>query len=1028
MYLCRPSRLRFATALALLSVFTMPLALRAASKVKVVAIGDQAPGGGQFLGPSLTGTPASAGNGWVTFRSLVTSGGTSEQIVAKNMTGTVVGDAATYVVAEIGKSAGSADGKDLGSFKQFLGRPTVNGNGDVAFVATLTNSDRLPADQTLTLPNPAGLFLYRRATDGEHLSAVALSRTVFGGVGALDFSTTIDLFGSSLTAIDVPERTPALNDAGDVAFAAATDNGGTPGGAIFLAPGGTAPAPIVRLGDATTGGTFGVLGPPALNSARDVAFRGLLNEDLTDGVYRYRAGTVTPLVTTGKLVITLEPSPFQQQLFDFDPVVAMNDAGDIVFAAGPLIDTSLESTDIDGAPGVFLLHDDTLITLAYPGKSVPSRGRVTGLSLGADGGNATAPPVVSASGTVAFIASLNSGGQQALFSIPPPWNTDVIIPKVVFGGTNATQSPIGGTYQAPSSAPAIDAKDDLTFYARLAGAPASEALLFIEPDGGFQQVLVGDATPTKGLFGGPPFSSLLQTDSGDVYFKSFVAAGPSSLGLFRWRRQPNGKDGLTLVARTGDAAPLDGAPRIVDLVGDASANDSGAVAFAALVPDPTRGVARVLLVSDAAGVRKIAAPGDDLPSPPLPPLAGIRTVAAGPTLLPDGTVVFRATYDYLDPLIPFQFDVEDGLFAVDPAGTLRLLAHTGQASPTGTDFLRIRDSNAAPGPSIAFRSTLGEAFDIDPPLGLFVVDPSSAIRTVAVQGQDVGGLTVQDFSGRIAVDATGTVTFNGAIAGGTALVQNHADGSMSILAQVGKDGPLGGTIKSLSRPAGSSNGHVAYRASFEQGTGGVSGFYVATPAGTTPLVVVGESDAAGKGARLTSLNPTAALNASDHLAFIGTVSEGTARNGIFLASQTTMSAQGITAKIREISLDGKGRDVIRGRVTLQAGDLGDGFSPGKEAVTLVLSDTFGTYVNATISPKKLAKAGASWVLKKRDGTLRKLRLRAKRNTVRVSFAAGGLDLFALMPPITVRLDVGNDAGFVTVPCSGTDTLVTCPGS
>ena len=145
MYLCRPSRLRFATALALLSICTMPLELRAASKVQVVAIGDEAPGGGQFLGPSLTGTPASAGNGWVTFRSLVTSGGTSEQIIAKNMTGAVVGDAATYVVAEIGKSAGSADGKDLVSFKQFLGRPTVNGRGDVAFVATLTNSDRLPA-------------------------------------------------------------------------------------------------------------------------------------------------------------------------------------------------------------------------------------------------------------------------------------------------------------------------------------------------------------------------------------------------------------------------------------------------------------------------------------------------------------------------------------------------------------------------------------------------------------------------------------------------------------------------------------------------------------------------------------------------------------------------------------------------------------------------------------------------------------------------------------------------------------------
>jgi hypothetical protein len=68
------------------------------------------------------------------------------------------------------------------------------------------------------------------------------------------------------------------------------------------------------------------------------------------------------------------------------------------------------------------------------------------------------------------------------------------------------------------------------------------------------------------------------------------------------------------------------------------------------------------------------------------------------------------------------------------------------------------------------------------------------------------------------------------------------------------------------------------------------------------------------------------------------------------------------------------------------------------------------------------------VLKKRDGALRTLRLRAKGNTVRVSFAAGGLDLFLLTPPVTVRLSVGNDAGFVTVPCTGTDTRVTCPAS
>lgn len=1018
------SRLRCATALALLSIATMPLGVRAASKLKIAAIGDQAPGGGQFLGPSLTGTPDSAGNGWVVFRSLVTSGGTSEQIVAKNLGGAVAGDAGTFVVAEIGKSAGKADGKDLGSFKQFLGRPTINANGDVAFVATLSNSDRLPSD--LTQPNPAGLFLYRRAATGTPLSAVVLSRAVFGGVGILDFTTPIDLLGTSLSAIDVPERTPALNDAGDVAFAAATDKGG----AIFLAPGGAAPSPIVRVGDDTTGGKFLVLGPPALTASDDVVFRGVLDGSLKDGIYRYSGGTVTPLVTSGRTIVTLEPSPFEQRVDDFDSVVSTNDAGDVIFAAGPLIDSSIDSTDLDGAPGVFLLHGANLMLLAYPGKSVPTRGRITGLSLGPDGGNAVAPPVIAADGTVAFIASLNSGGQQALFRVSPPWDTTVIFPEVVFGGANPGQSPIGGTYQAPSSAPAIDALGDITFYARLGGAATSEALLFLQPNDQVQQVLVGDATPTKGLFGGPPFSSLVQTDAGDVYFKSFVAAGPSALGLFRWRILPTGKPDLQIVVRTGDAAPLAGAPRIIDLVGDASPNASGAVAFTALVNDASKGVFRVLLVSDANGVRKIAAPGDDLPSPPLPPQAAVRSVAAGPTMLPDGSVVFRATYDYVDPLIPFQLDVEDGLFVMDPSGSLRRLANSGATSPTGTDFLRIREANAAAGPSIAFRSSLGTQFDIQPPLGLFAVDPSGGIRTVAVQDGSIGSFTVQDFSSHFAVDSSGTVTFNGTISTsdgtGGALVQSRADGTATVLAQVGATGPMGGTIRSLSRPAGASNGHLAYRASFEQLTGGVAGYYLMTPAGTSSLVVLGESDATGQGGRLTTLNPAASLNSSDHLAFIGTVNQGTARNGIFLASQTSMSAQKVAARIRPIATDGKSRDTISGKLTLRAGDLGDGFSPGREAAAFVLSDGFTTYVNASIAPKKLVKRGGAWVLKRPQGSLRRLTLRVKKNVVRASFVATGLDLFALTPPLTLRLDVGNDAGLVSISCSGGDTRVTCP--
>jgi hypothetical protein len=1029
MFLRPHPRLRLATAFATLGFLIATADLRAASKINIASIGDRAPGGGQFLGPSLTSTPSAAGNGWIVFRTLVTSGGTSEQIVAKNMIpGAVNANASTFVVAEIGKSAGKDNDQDLGSFKQFLGRPAINANGDVVFVATLSNSDRLPAD--ITLETPAGVFLYRRAVPGRDatLKAVALARDVVPGIGTIDFGNTIDILSGSLTAIDVPERTPAINDAGDVAFTSVITTPRGFGGAIFLAPQGFNATPVVRIGDVTDGGEFTVLGPPALNNAGTIAFRGLLN-DIVDGVFQYSQGITTPLVTTGRVVITTEPFPFAQLLFDFGEEVALNDRGDVAFTAGPLFDGTLESTDLDGAPGVFVFHDGTLSTVGYPGRPVVGRGRITDVTLGPDGGNDVAPPTLSQDGRLIFFGELNSGRQQALFRVDPPYNSIVLTSWITLGGSDPTTSPIQGTYQAAASAPVIDAAGNVTFFARIAGAVTSEALLFLRPDGGAQYVLVGQATPTKGLFGGPPFSGIVLTDAGDVYFKSFVAAGPSGLGLFHWHPSGNGKGDTSLVVRTGDAAPLEGAPRFIDLVGDASVNANGDVAFAALVGD---GVGRAVFASSGGVIRPIALPNQDIPSPPAPPAAGFRSIAAAPMMLADGSVVFRGTYDYPDPLLPFSFVVEDGVFVSDPSGGLRLLAHSGESSPVGMPFFRFRDTSVSTGGSIAFRSSLGDEFDLEPPLGLFVIDPSATIRAIAVAGQTIGnGPHVSTLSGRPAIDAAGNVAFLGEVVTdrvGTALVRSAADGTVSVLAQVGGDGPRGGTVKSLSRPTMASNGHLAYRASFEAGSGGTAGFFLTTDSGTIPFVVIGESDADGEGGRFSSLNPGASLNASDQLAFVGSSNQGKTRNGIFLASPSTMTAQALSGRIQPLSLkdeEPKPRDTLRGRVTLETSGLANGFDLSKDAVSIAVSDKETTYFNATVAPNKLARQGNSGVLRRRQAKLKKLRIRAKRGTVHVSFAAGGLDLLLIRPPLTIRLSVGNDGGVVTVPCDDDGEHVVC---
>ncbi len=1032
---CHP-RLRHATAFATVLLLLAGGEVRAASKIHVASIGDHAPGGGEYLGPSLTSTPSAGGNGWIAFRSLVISGGTTEQIIGKNMIqGAVSQEASTFVVAEIGKPAGSVGGKDLGTFKQFLGRPAINAHGDVAFVASLSNSDALPAQgsDTLSPVNPAGVFVYHRAVPGHDaiLTVVALGRDTVAGIGTLDLTTPIDILAGNAT--DIAERTPAIDDAGNVAFSASIEQDDGPGSAaVFVAPQGTNAAPVVRLGDTVDGGKFTLFGPPALNNAGTIVFRGLL-DDVIDGVFQYAQGSTTSLVTTGRMIVTSQPTPFQQELDDFGEVVALNDQGDVAFTAGPLIDNDLESTDVEGVPGVFVLSQGNLSVVGYPGAQVNGRGRITDVTLGTDGGNDVAAPALTADGTLVFFGVLNAGKEQAFFRVAPPYTVPLLTAWISFGGANPTPTPVQGTYQAAASPPVVDASGNVTFFARIAGSVTSEALIFMPPTDAAQFVLVGQATPTKGLFGGPPFSGLVVTDSNDVFFKSFVAAGPGGLGLFRWHMNANGKADTAAVVHTGDPAPVDGAPPIVDLVGDPSANAQGDVAFAALVGG---GVGRGIFTTRGGALTAIAIPNQDLPSPPAPPESGFRSLAAGPLMLPDGSVLFHATYDYPDPNNLFgTFTAEDGVFLSDPSGALRLLAHTGQTSPVGTPFFRFRDAVAAVGGVFAFRCSLGTDADFAPPLGLFMVDPASTIHAIAVEGQAVGNGPLTDtLGGHPAVDANGNVAYTADVTTGipdsTAVVRSRVDGTVSVLAQVGGTGPLGGTVKGLSRPAMSSNGHVAFRASFESGTGGATGYYLAGDTGTTPLIVLGEADADGQGGRLTSISPGASLNASDHLAFIGSSSVGKTRNGIFLASPVTLTAPALSGKERSLSLSGdKPRDTMRGRLVLQASDPTASFDLTKDSVTIACADKQQTYFSVTIPPKQLVKqGGGTWALRRPQDAVRKLRLRAKRGTVRATFAASGLDFLLAAPPFTLRLSVGNDSGMVVVPCTDTGEAIVCSPS
>lgn len=1032
MQLRRHARPRLITALALFASLVVPDGARAASKVKIAAIGDQAPGGGQFLGSSLTGSPSAAGVGWIAFRTLVTDGSTQEQIVVTKL----AGQEQRHVVAALGQSAGKRNGDDLGTFKQFLGRPTVNADGDVAFVAALTNSDALPGGfEGAGLALPAGVFLYQRPRPGQlqgALRVIALSRDEIPGMGQLDLTTTVDPFQES-SSIDLLERTPGLNDAGDVAFSGITvqESPFAESGAIFVGRVDVAPAPRVRFGDPFNGGRIGVLGPPAINAAGDLAFRATVDGEIVegqetsfDGIFRLSGTTLTRLAKDGDSVAPteLEDGDNVQQLLGFGVLVSLNDAGDVAFTAGGMLDfVSFTSTELEfGSLVVRVGGPAQLVT--FPGRPAEGFGRVRGGELGADGGGEVAPPMLLPDGSVFVFVELTGGNGQAFYHARPP-DYGLDIPIVVFGGTRPDPSPLGGVYFAAASGPAVDAAGNVAFFTRLAGAPVLEALVFRPTTGIANSIVIGEATPTKGRFGGPPFAAPTINDAGTVVFKSAVAQGPSALGFFRWRRGDPEGTRLSVLVRTGDAAPLAGAPLILDLPGEASLNANGDIAFAGLVS----GVGRVIFTLGANGLRTIAKPND--PVPPGPPDALIDTVAAGPLMMADGSVVFRATFAYEDPIF-FELTREEALIRVDPAGTMTFLARTEQASPVdGKPFFRFRDPSTS-GSLVAVRAVIGrpteETGPEELPVGFFLIDPSSAIRAVLMQNQSVGPIAIDALVGRAGIDGAGNVAFLGrsGFEERTVLGRIAADGTPSVLALVGGLGPAGGAFRSIGRPTMSTTGHVAFRGSFDRFGGGTGGFFLAADGAPSPFLQIGEPDDDGTGGRLTSLNPSAALNASDQLVLVGSVSAGKARNGIYLAAPTRASVSSLTVRWKEKEIDLIPTELgsARGRATLEFGEIGKAIQPDKQAVAVVLSDAAGTLLSATVPKGGLVRRGGGWGLKKRAGGLKNLKIqKLGKRGVRVSFSSAQFPFpiragSQLVSPLSIRVDVGPHSGTAIVTC------------
>jgi hypothetical protein len=948
----------------------------------VAAIGDAAPGGGQFAGPGFTGWPAAAGNGWVAFRGQVTGGDTREALVAARMTS----PRARLEIAHLRQvSPGTGElAACAGTFKEFLARPAVNAAGDVAFLA-LIEPDQAQADAKV---QPAGIFLFR----GNALSAVACSgqRTAAG---------TLDLLSTGDTG-DVVERTPALNDTGDVAFLAGLAEGGA---AIFNASPGEPPDRVVGIDDRYDGSVFQHLGPPALNNSRRIAFHGRVapgtdGGDAIDGIFVADTGVVSLVVRDGIPILDTTIKTFE------DPV-SLNDAGDVAFLAGPL-------PDEEGGPGVLVCNAGVVSLLAYPGQPLepedPGSERVSGVTLSSAAGSELAPPVIAPDGSVVFFLVLTDGEMIAR------WDEETGVEFLVrTAGTASAETPVEGFYAGAASAPVTDAVGGIAFRARIAGAATSEAIVYRARDGSASAVVLGEAVPgtgQAGFFGGRPFSAPVINDRGDVVFRSFVTRGPSSVGIFRAR------DGrLEAVVRAGDRSPTQGGAPFLDIVGEPSLNNEGSIAFAAQV----RALGRGIYVAEAAGLRAIALRGD--------PVAGeshttLTSFATRPVINDAGVVAFRGFSAHRDP-ISQRSTRREGLFVADDLG-VRTLVYADTPSPSGPPFASLHDPRLTNLPSLVFRAPL--RLDDTTQTALFITDANGTIE-IARRRQDLGaGIVLGDFGSDPAVAPTGQIAFLATrLRAGESLgpaIVTRTDAGLMLVTARNMPGPGGGVVRTLSAPSINAAGHVAFRAAFLPDTGGTTGLFLGRGNRLSPIVL--RDEATPIGGRFTSFDTRTALNAHDEVAFSATVSGGEAREGIFLASPTTLTIARLALRLTGT----RGRDRIRVRAALALGRLGDGVDPRAETVTIALSDTTGPLWSVTVPGTQLSSRGNALRVKPRRQTSLGRRLRALKlvigrdgRTVRAGAQSGKLNLSEsgerpLTPPFTVTVQIGNDSGFETIDC------------
>jgi hypothetical protein len=322
----------------------------------------------------------------------------------------------THVLRSIARTGDAAPGG--GTFDRF-GQETlpivapVNGRGDVAFFASLSRGG---ADEGIFLNRAGRIVTVAREGDpvagvgrlsgfGKHptpalseAGAVAFAAAVAGGravegiftwsAGRLRAVVTTGTPAPGIpSGVVASVDTPAINASGEVVFLATIRRGRESIEAILASRGGVLRKVVAQGDPAPAGGLFAGFGPPAVNAHGSVAFAAVVEgKAVPGGIFVASGGRIQMVVGAG------EDTPIGGIFAKFSERIALNDRGLIAFHG------MLKFAPVEAA--IFAIEDGRTRAVARLGDAAPGGGTIDHFGLW---------PAIGSDGAIAFAASIEGG-------------------------------------------------------------------------------------------------------------------------------------------------------------------------------------------------------------------------------------------------------------------------------------------------------------------------------------------------------------------------------------------------------------------------------------------------------------------------------------------------------------------------------------------------------------------------------------------------------------------------------------------